>query len=103
MLSRFTKKYAVYYIEECIYNSEEDGYCANITKDNVTVIVPHLNHSLPGNQEESHWIENILKKLFKEYAISSYIFWYYTPMALAYTANFNPQTTVYEYGRVKCV
>lgn len=94
LLSRFTKKYEVYYIEEFIYTSEEDGYSINITNENVTVIVPHLSNSIQGRQDERK--EIIIKNLFKEHSIQSYIFWYYTPMALAYTANFNPIATVYD-------
>ncbi len=95
LLSRFTKKYAVYYVEECIYSSEEDGYSINVTIENVMVIVPHLNNSLTRKDEKQR-LENILKNIFIEHSIRSYIFWYYTPMALAYTANFNPQVTIYD-------
>lgn len=95
ILSRFTKKYAVYYIEEFKYGAEEDGYTSNITSENVTVIVPYLSTSTldPGNTKRK---ETVLKDLFKEHFIQSYIFWYYTPMALVYTANFNPVATVYD-------
>ncbi|HPH18815.1 MAG TPA: glycosyltransferase family 1 protein, partial [Haliscomenobacter sp.] len=90
LLSRFTKDYAVYYIEEFIYSTEEDGYSINITNENVTVIVPHLCNSIKEVRNETKRKEIILKNLFKEHSIQSYIFWYYTPMALAYTANFKP-------------
>ncbi|AEE53473.1 glycosyltransferase [Haliscomenobacter hydrossis] len=96
LLSRFTKKYDVYYIEEFIYSTEEDGYSINITNENVTVIVPHLCNSIQEVRNETKRKEIILKNLFKEHSIQSYIFWYYTPMALAYTVNFNPLATVYD-------
>lgn len=96
LISRFTKKYVVYYVEECIYSNEEDGYSLNITNENVIVIVPHLNERLQKKQNAASRIENILKSLFREQSIQSYIFWYYTPMALAYTANFDPLATVYD-------
>ncbi|HSN61007.1 MAG TPA: glycosyltransferase family 1 protein [Ferruginibacter sp.] len=96
LLSRFTNKYAVYYIEEFIYSNEEDGYSINITNENVSVIVPHLNNSIQGKESEKQRIEIILKDLFEEHSIKSYIFWYYTPMALAYTADFNPIATIYD-------
>ena len=95
LLSRFTKKYAVYYIEEFVYSDETDGYCKSITDGNVTVVVPHLNNSTHG-QNESKRLEIILKNLFKENSIHSYVFWYYTPMALAYTDDFNPKAIVYD-------
>lgn len=96
LLSRFTKKYDVFYVEEFIYSDEPDGYSINITNENVTVIVPHLTNSTQGKHIEAQRKENILKKLFKQQSIKSYIFWYYTPMALDYTDNFNPITTVYD-------
>nr|WP_290929994.1 glycosyltransferase family 1 protein [Haliscomenobacter sp.] len=96
LLSRFTKDYAVYYIEEFIYSTEEDGYSINITNENVTVIVPHLCNSIQEVRNETKRKEIVLKNLFKEHSIQSYIFWYYTPMALAFTANFKPIATVYD-------
>ena len=48
LLSRFTNKYTVYYVEEFHHSNEqdEDGYSVNITNENVTVIVPHLSKAL---------------------------------------------------------
>jgi glycosyltransferase involved in cell wall biosynthesis len=96
LLSRFAKKYAVYYIEEYIYTDEADGYSVNITDENVTIITPHLKNNQTSHQSEAYRIENILKVVFEEQVIHCYIFWYYTPMALAFTANFNPLTIVYD-------
>ncbi|WP_421796276.1 glycosyltransferase family 1 protein [Haliscomenobacter sp.] len=96
LISRFTKKYAVYYIEEFTNSTEEDGYSINKTIENVTVIVPHLCNRVQGAQNEAKRKEIVLKNLFKAHAIQSYVFWYYTPMALAYTANFKPLATVYD-------
>jgi glycosyltransferase involved in cell wall biosynthesis len=96
LLSRFAKKYAVYYVEEFIYNEEEDGYSVTTIADNIKVIVPHLKRGAATKFSEIQRLENILKTLFKVYAINAYLFWYYTPMALAYTANFSPRVTVYD-------
>ena len=75
---------------------EEDGYSVSVTDENVTVIVPHLYKSVRGNHNEAERIEDILKKLFKEKSINNYLFWYYTPMALAHTSSFEPLITVYD-------
>jgi glycosyltransferase involved in cell wall biosynthesis len=96
VLSRFTNKYAVYYIEECIYTDEKDGYSINMNRDRVTVIVPNLNKNFTGKQNEAQRLEIILTNLFRKHSIQSYIFWYYTPMAIAFTANFSPIATVYD-------
>lgn len=96
LLSRFTKKYTVFYVEECTYSLEDDGYTMSVTDENVTVVVPHLYKSVRGNHNEAERIEAIIRKLFKEQSIHTYLFWYYTPMALAYTADFEPIVTVYD-------
>ncbi|MBK9256969.1 MAG: glycosyltransferase family 1 protein [Saprospiraceae bacterium] len=96
LLSRFTKKYDVYYVEEFVYSTEPDGYTITLTNENVKVVVPHLTKSTQGKQNEAKRKEVIVKKLFREHFIKSYIFWYYTPMALEYTENFNPKATVYD-------
>lgn len=94
LISRFTKKYAVYYIEEFAYSTEKDGYSAHVTDENVTVIVPNLNTTNQAN--ESKRKEIIIKALFEEYCINSYIFWYYTPMALAFSSVFHPIAIIYD-------
>ena len=96
LLSRFTKKYDVYYVEEFHFSNEDDGYTKNISDEGVTIIVPHLSHHNQGEQDITKRIEHILNKIFNEHSIENYIFWYYTPMPLAYTAHFNPIATVYD-------
>lgn len=96
LLSRFTKKYDVYYIEEFVYNDETDGFYSSVTDENVTVIVPHLNSHKTSVQDDLLRKEIVIKNVFREQAIYSYIFWYYTPMALCFTHNFTPLATVYD-------
>lgn len=96
LLSRFTKAYAVYYIEEFTYSTAADGYTLSTTPEHVTVVVPHLNHSAQGTKHELDRKGAVIEHLFKAHRIESYIFWYYTPMALAYTADFSPLATVYD-------
>ena len=96
LLSRFANKYPVFYVEEFIYNAEKDGYTITVISEDLKVVVPHLNNTLPTKLTETQRLENILDNLFKLSSIDSYIFWYYTPMALGYTANFSPRVTVYD-------
>lgn len=96
LLSRFTKTYDVYYVEEFIHSNEPDGYTINVTNENVNVVIPHLNNNNQGKLNEPKRLEIILQNLFDDYAIQSYIFWYYTPMALAYSNKFEPIATVYD-------
>ena len=96
LLSRFTKKYDVYYIEEFIYTDAADGYTVNVTADNVTVIIPQLDNRPHTLTNERRRKENVLINLFEEFEIQSYVFWFYTPMALTFTSGFKPIATVYD-------
>ncbi|MEO6915560.1 MAG: glycosyltransferase, partial [Chitinophagaceae bacterium] len=40
--------------------------------------------------------KNLLIKLFSEYSVDSYIFWYYTPMSLNFTQGFSPALVVFD-------
>ena len=95
LLSRFSKYYTTYYIEEFVFNDEKDGYSSYVTKENVTVVIPHLKHKLAGNSDDIRKM-NVMMSLFKDKGINNYIFWYYTPMALSFTQQFKPWSIVYD-------
>jgi len=96
LLSRFTAKYDVYYIEEFANSDEADGYSINVTTGNVTVVIPHLSRNFKGTHSEAERKEIVIANLFRDYTIDSYVFWYYTPMALDYTCSFHPVAIVYD-------
>lgn len=96
LMTRFTKKYCVYYIEEFADHPERDGYSIITTKENVKVIVPYLQKECTSKITVAERKEKVLKIIFSANSKASYIFWYYTPMALAYTSSFNPLVTVYD-------
>lgn len=95
LLSRFSKYYTTYYIEEFVFNDEEDGYSSYVTKENVIVVIPHLKHNVVGNSDDIRKM-NVIINLFKDKRINNYIFWYYTPMALSFTQQFKPWSIVYD-------
>lgn len=96
ILSRFTKQYATYYIEEYIINDQEDGYDIYKTQEKVWVITPHLNRATFSESDRNTRISKIINDLFKQKKIYDYIFWYYTPMALSFTERFKPRLTIYD-------
>jgi hypothetical protein len=96
LLSRFTKKNDVFYVEECIYNDSEDGYSVVFSQENVCVVTPHLKNNVIDKSQENDRLKVILNGFFSRYQITDYIFWYYTPMPLAYTKHFKPQITIYD-------
>ena len=96
LLSRFSRDFATFYIEECIYNDDEDGYYLNITEEHVSVVIPHLKGNSNDKNEENERVEKVINKVFNEHKIKEYIFWYYTPMAMGFTQCFEPQLVIYD-------
>ena len=96
ILSRFSNEYVTYYVEEYIINDFEDGYSMYKTNENVLVVTPHLNAETFSEVDKNQRIRTILQNLFDEEEIQNYIFWYYTPMALAFTKKFTPKVTIFD-------
>lgn len=97
LLSRFSKIYTTYYVEEYKSSDEEDGFSLHRAEGGVIVVVPHLKVT---NGEDNITVNKrvyaILQKLFSERNIDRYFFWYYTPMALPFTHEFHPELLVYD-------
>jgi glycosyltransferase involved in cell wall biosynthesis len=95
LLSRFAKVYRLFYVEEPIFHDQDDTIIITLTKENVFVVVPHLKK---GSSTESidQRQEILLQQLFRSIGLNNYIFWYYTPMALAFTSGFDPELVVYD-------
>jgi glycosyltransferase involved in cell wall biosynthesis len=95
LLSRLTKQFIVFYVEEPVFDSAIDRMCVTLSDEKVWVVVPHLKGSPSDTNIESRQ-RDLLNKFFTEFGIQRYIFWYYTPMALPYTRHFNPKLVIYD-------
>jgi glycosyltransferase involved in cell wall biosynthesis len=95
LLSRFAKVYRLFYVEEPIFHDHEDTIIITLTKENVFVVVPHLRQGTQQQTLEQRQ-EALLQQMFRTLRLTNYIFWYYTPMALAFTSSFNPDVVVYD-------
>jgi UDP-galactopyranose mutase len=96
LLSRFAKQYRVYFIEEPIFDASGEAYLDKTSPvENLWVIVPHL---VPGKNEDVQQAKQkeLLNKLFLDNEIVNYFFWYYTPMSLTISDQFNPVVIVYD-------
>lgn len=96
LLGRFSKTFRVFFVEEPIFDSTGESFLDVSTPlGNLWVVVPHLP---AGRSEELGHVEqrDLLIKLFKDHQIENYFFWYYTPMAMAFTNQFNPRIIVYD-------
>lgn len=96
LLSRFARHGRVFFVEEPvptdgtprleIYKCPESG---------VNIVVPQMPQDLSASTQET--IQKLLiNNLLLEQKISSYVLWYYTPMALAFSSHLKPAFTVFD-------
>jgi len=95
LLSRFSKKFRIFYVEEPIYNSDSPYLEHRENEDSVHVIVAHLPAGISA--EESVISQNrLLSEFFKEAECTEFIAWYYTPMAIVLDINIKPELIIYD-------
>jgi UDP-galactopyranose mutase len=95
LLSRCAKESNVYYFEEPIFSNTENHLQTKKSKENVTVITPHIREGLT-EQQVYKFLEEALGKYIRANAITDYLFWYLTPMAIPFTQRLNPLLVVYD-------
>ena len=95
LLSRCARDRRVFYFEEPVYG---DGPRLEVrrSEEGVLVAVPHLPEQIRGKREEGALVQSLLSRLFVEHRIREYAFWYYTPMAVAWTRHLKPLAVVYD-------
>ncbi|HWQ34662.1 MAG TPA: glycosyltransferase family 1 protein [Blastocatellia bacterium] len=96
LLSRCARERRVFFIEEPLYDATAPSLDLRQHESGVCVVVPHLPQGL--NEAENAAIEQslLIDELFLERAITDYILWYYTPMALSFTRHLEPLAIVYD-------
>lgn len=95
LISRFAKSFRVFFIEEPILNAATDKLETYVSDENVKVVVPHLlgDHTRP---DIPFRLQELVENMFHDEEITNYIFWYYTPMALKFSREFEPRFVVYD-------
>ncbi|GAA6618843.1 UDP-galactopyranose mutase [Scytonema sp. NUACC26] len=86
----------VFFVEEPIFDEEPLGRL-DISQDKhgIVVVVPHLPQGL-SEEAVSANLKVLIDALFAEHHIRKYIFWYYTPMAIAFTDHLQPEAVIYD-------
>lgn len=97
LMTRFSRHHRIFFIEEPLFDSKS-GYDYHICKHasaNVHVIIPHLE---PGLDEEANLaqLRGVVRSLLQFQAIETYVSWYYSPMALAFSDQLHPTYTIYD-------
>ncbi len=91
LMSRLAKKYQVYYIEEPRPGNQYFYQTEKI--DSLTVVRLFFNEAEGYNNER---LATLVNKFIKEQQITAYDAWYYTPMALAFTKDLQPERVIYD-------
>lgn len=95
LFSRFARHFRAFFIEEPIFDSEKPFLDNTLSTEGVWIVVPHLPPGL-GDEEINNHQQKLLQDFFTYFKITKYIFWYYTPMALAISGSFSPLLVVYD-------
>ncbi|HEU4836436.1 MAG TPA: glycosyltransferase family 1 protein [Pyrinomonadaceae bacterium] len=96
LLSRCARKRRVFFVEEPIFGNCSMRLDVRETDPGVHVVVPHLPEGLRSEVAIDAVMKDLTRQLFIDHDINKYVFWYYTPMALSFTNQFNPIASVYD-------
>ena len=98
LMSRFARDRRVFFVEEPVLlaaGERAPRLALSGRPEGIQVAVPQLPHGLSSEQAEQA-LAGLLRGLFAEQGIAEYVLWYYTPMALAWTADLTPSAVVYD-------
>ena len=94
LLSRASRQWRVWFIEEPIYGDSQRVEVRTIS-ENLTVVVPHLKHGT-NHEDAIRQQRESVDQLLAQHNIQDFIAWYYTPMALAFSDHLKPRLTIYD-------
>lgn len=95
LATRLAEHLALYYIEEPVFDADYSIYFESLVKNKVTVMVPHLKPGL-AHEFTIYGLFKLFNEFIKEFDLTDTAFWYYTPMALEFSASFEPQMIIYD-------
>ena len=96
LLTRSARDRRVFFVEEPVFDQGSMRLDVVEREQGVRVVVPHLPEGLRSEIATAAIMKDMTRRLFLENGIREYIFWYYTPMALTFTDDFNPIISVYD-------
>lgn len=95
LLTRFAHNRRVFYVEEPDIDENPSRLEINHDPSGVVVAVPIINKAL--DKFEGRAVHRaLIDQLLEQFNINQYFFWYYTPMAIGYTAHLNPVAVIYD-------
>ena len=96
VMSRMARDYDVAFFEEPVFDDTTKVWLEQLPQpQGVTLLVPHLPHSLSPEQA-AHEQRTLLDAWLHERAPEELILWYFTPMSLAFTDHLWASVTVFD-------
>lgn len=96
LLSRFAKHQRVFFVEEPVPTSGVPRLQIDkCPESGVNICVPQIPGDLSRASQDTI-MKLLLNNLLAEQRISDFLLWYYTPMALSFSANLQPRLTVFD-------
>lgn len=97
LISRFAVNKNVFYIEEPLPTDNDPFYSMRQDEQHQNIWIVNLYFSTGASPEKRiAQEERVLQTFMRNEVTGSYIAWYYTPMALQFSADLDPVFTVYD-------
>ncbi len=96
LLSRFAKERNVYFFEEPIFDDEPTRLDVSRREDNLFVLVPHISHADRAHRNVAEIEREMLDNFINAEKIDDFVLWFYTPMAMDFSAHLEPAATVFD-------
>src|ERR1044071_8970719 len=90
LLTRCAKQRRVFFVEEPVFGNSSMRLEVHERDAGLKVVVPHLPEGLRSEVATAAVMKEMIRRLFVEHGIRDYVFWYYTPMALSFSNQFDP-------------
>jgi len=95
LLSRCARQHRVFFFEEPIASDGPIRMDVTAPRPGVWVAVPRLPEGTSPREAETIQ-RHLLDDLLAERRVRSFVLWYYTPMAMAFSRHLDPLATVYD-------
>jgi len=96
LMTRYATHRRVYFVEEPIYEKAVNPRLdLRLTKENLTIVVPHLPENL-SYLEKTEILRSLIDELIEDEMMEHYSLWYYTPLAIPYSDHLKPKVTIYD-------
>ena len=95
LLSRFARTNRAFYVEEPSYGADAPYLDISPREHGLRVVVPRLPSSLSESSRQNV-LRGLVDELIAAESITTFVSWYYTPMALPWTQHLEPIALVYD-------